>query len=67
MGAVLKIVGGGRLPGNPDLPEGIEVLGERDIDETYQLIAGARALILPALWAEPFGRVFIEALRSVRQ
>ncbi len=57
----LFLVGGGALPDGLLVPEGVQVLGEKPIDETYRLIAGAKALILPALWAEPFGRVVIEA------
>jgi glycosyltransferase involved in cell wall biosynthesis len=43
------------------LPATVDVVGELPIEQTYRLIAGAKALILPALWAEPFGRVVIEA------
>ena len=59
--ARLLVVGGGAVPSDLSLPEGVELLGERPIDETYGLIAGAKALVLPAAWAEPFGRVVIEA------
>jgi glycosyltransferase involved in cell wall biosynthesis len=60
-GARLKVVGGGALPAGLGAPEGVELMGEKPLDETYDLIAGAKALILPARWAEPFGRVVIEA------
>lgn len=57
----LKLVGCGPLPDGLPVPTSVEILGEKPISETYRLIAGAKALILPALWAEPFGRVVIEA------
>jgi glycosyltransferase involved in cell wall biosynthesis len=57
----LKLVGGGTLPDDLRVPDGVEIVGTRAINETYRLIAGAKALILPAQWAEPFGRVIIEA------
>ena len=60
-GARLKIVGDGSVPAGLAVPEGIEMLGARPLAETYGLIAGAKALLLPAEWAEPFGRVVIEA------
>jgi glycosyltransferase involved in cell wall biosynthesis len=59
--ACLKVVGGGPMPYGLSVPEGIEMLGEQPVHETYRLIAGAKALILPAQWPEPFGRVVIEA------
>jgi glycosyltransferase involved in cell wall biosynthesis len=59
--ARLKVVGGGPLPAGLSVPAGVELLGEKPLEEAYRLIAGAKALILPAQWAEPFGRVVIEA------
>jgi glycosyltransferase involved in cell wall biosynthesis len=57
----LRLVGGGVIPESLSVPEGVEILGERPLTETYRLIAGAKALILPAMAAETFGRVVIEA------
>jgi glycosyltransferase involved in cell wall biosynthesis len=59
--ARLKLVGGGAIPPGTSVPAGVDLAGELPIEETYRLIAGAKALILPAQWAEPFGRVVIEA------
>jgi len=41
--------------------ENIEFLGELSLDETYEKIAHAKALILPSQSNEPFGRTIIEA------
>ncbi|HLY30097.1 MAG TPA: glycosyltransferase family 4 protein [Ktedonobacterales bacterium] len=40
----------------------IEFIGEVDEDEKRQLMRDALALLLPIVWAEPFGMVFIESL-----
>jgi len=40
----------------------VEYLGEADEQEKRQLLAGARALLFPIDWPEPFGMVQIEAL-----
>jgi len=40
----------------------VEFLGEADEQEKRQLLAGARALLFPIDWPEPFGMVQIEAL-----
>ena len=37
-------------------------LGELDAPEKYALLAGARALLFPIAWEEPFGMVMIEAM-----
>lgn len=40
----------------------VEWLGEQDDRAKNMLLGGARALLLPLTWDEPFGLVFIEAL-----
>ena len=37
-------------------------LGELNAAEKYDLLAGARALVFPIAWPEPFGMVMIEAM-----
>ncbi len=59
--ARLRLVGAGALPAGVTVAENVELLGARSSRDTCRLIAGAKALILPASWAEPFGRVVIEA------
>lgn len=46
----------------PSLGDGIEYVGEADRDAKRRLLAGARAVLCPLLWDEPFGLVMIEAL-----
>lgn len=46
----------------PLLGDGIEYLGELDEAARWHLIAGARALVFPIAWEEPFGMVLIEAM-----
>jgi glycosyltransferase involved in cell wall biosynthesis len=46
----------------PLLDERITYLGEVDAAERLRLLGGARALINPIRWPEPFGLVMIEAL-----
>jgi glycosyltransferase involved in cell wall biosynthesis len=41
---------------------GIEFLGELDDAEKHLLLSGARALLFPIDWPEPFGLVMIEAM-----
>jgi glycosyltransferase involved in cell wall biosynthesis len=43
------------------LPPGATYLGERPRAEVVRLMSGARALIAPVRWEEPFGLVAIEA------
>lgn len=61
----LKIVGEG-----PQLPlveeycrthKNIEYVGKKSIADTYALIGGAKVVVVPSVWHEPFGRVVIEA------
>jgi glycosyltransferase involved in cell wall biosynthesis len=46
----------------PYLNQDIQYLGEVPHEEKLQLLAGARALLNPIQWPEPFGLVMIEAL-----
>lgn len=46
----------------PFLGDGIEYVGEVDVAERLRLLQGARALLNPIQWHEPFGMVMIEAL-----
>ena len=46
----------------PSLTEDIVYLGEVEHEEKVRLLAGARALLNPIRWAEPFGLVMVESL-----
>jgi glycosyltransferase involved in cell wall biosynthesis len=46
----------------PLLHEDAHFVGEADADAKRQLLAGARALLNPISWPEPFGMVMVEAL-----
>lgn len=46
----------------PRLGHGIEYVGEVDLAAKNELLAGARALLFPIEWEEPFGLVMIEAM-----
>jgi glycosyltransferase involved in cell wall biosynthesis len=46
----------------PQLGPGIEWLGEADGDRKRELLAGARCLLFPLQWEEPFGLVMVEAM-----
>ncbi|MGH9488477.1 MAG: glycosyltransferase family 4 protein [Terriglobales bacterium] len=46
----------------PRLGGGIEYVGELDLAGKNELLAGARALLFPIEWEEPFGLVMIEAM-----
>ncbi|MDQ3974177.1 MAG: glycosyltransferase family 4 protein [Actinomycetota bacterium] len=46
----------------PLMSEDIEYIGQVDEDHKLELLAGARALINPIRWSEPFGLVMVEAL-----
>lgn len=48
----------------PHLGEDVAFLGELDRAATHRLLAGARALLFPIRWEEPFGMVMIEALAA---
>ena len=46
----------------PHLSDTIRYVGETSGDEKLDLLAGARALLFPIRWNEPFGMVMIEAM-----
>lgn len=46
----------------PYLNKDLQYLGEVPHEEKVRLLAGARALLNPIRWAEPFGLVMVEAL-----
>jgi glycosyltransferase involved in cell wall biosynthesis len=46
----------------PHLGNGVSYIGEVSHDRKVELLAGARALLFPIRWREPFGMVMIEAL-----
>jgi len=46
----------------PELGPDVVWLGELDAAGKYDLLAGARALLFPIAWPEPFGMVMIEAM-----
>src|SRR5947208_1905127 len=46
----------------PYLSEQIQYLGEVGHERKLELLAGARALVFPIRWNEPFGLVMVEAL-----
>jgi len=60
IGFKLIIAGGWRL----SFRRNIKFIGEVDDREKAELLAGAKALIFPTNWEEPFGLVTIEALAS---
>jgi glycosyltransferase involved in cell wall biosynthesis len=60
----LKIVGEGTLKSDvlsQIQGTNIEYLGKKTLLETYDIIGKAKALVIPSLWHEPFGRVVVEA------
>ena len=60
----LKIVGVGPLQGEVERAAGapgIEYLGQRPLQETYDLMGEAAMLLVPSEAYEPFGRVAVEA------
>ena len=46
----------------PRLGSDVVWLGELNAAEKFELLAGARALLFPIAWPEPFGMVMIEAM-----
>ncbi len=46
----------------PHLDDSIEYIGEVSHGEKVELLAGARALVFPIAWEEPFGLAMIEAM-----
>lgn len=55
----LKIIGDGALP--TDLPANVEFLGKKSARDVQKAMSQAAFVVMPGLWAEPFGRVAIEA------
>ncbi|MCU0431133.1 MAG: glycosyltransferase family 4 protein [Cytophagaceae bacterium] len=64
-GRRLKIIGEGPMLSlvqqTISLHSTIEYLGKRSLEETHRYMAGARALIVPSMSHEPFGRTIVEA------
>jgi glycosyltransferase involved in cell wall biosynthesis len=46
----------------PNIGSDVSWLGEIGWQEKYELLAGARALVFPIAWEEPFGMVMIESM-----
>lgn len=46
----------------PRLRAGVEYVGEADARAKRELLSGARALVFPIQWEEPFGMVMVEAM-----
>jgi len=46
----------------PQIPTGTRVLGEISVQEKAELMAGARAVLFPIDWDEPFGLVMTESM-----
>ncbi len=66
-GVPIKIVGSGPL--EKKLRQqvadakitGVEFLGRLDGEELREIVAGARVIVVPSVWNEPFGLVVLEA------
>jgi glycosyltransferase involved in cell wall biosynthesis len=48
----------------PLLGHGVEFVGEVGTERKFELLRGARALVNPIQWREPFGLVMVEALAA---
>jgi len=46
----------------PRLGDGVDYIGEADAAAKRELFAGARCLVFPIQWEEPFGMVMVEAM-----
>ncbi|MCU0431132.1 MAG: glycosyltransferase family 4 protein [Cytophagaceae bacterium] len=61
----LKIIGDGPLKESLKQQSAsspnISLLGKLPLQETYKVISGAKALVFPSKWHEPFGRTIVEA------
>lgn len=58
----LKLLGEGVLEGGD--VSGVQVLGKTPLEEVYRLMSEAHCVVMPGRWAEPFGRVAIEAFAA---
>jgi glycosyltransferase involved in cell wall biosynthesis len=72
-GMRLVVAGGARGPDEkryveeqvrPRLGSDVELVGEATYEMKQELLAGARCLIFPILWEEPFGMVQVEAMAT---
>ena len=48
----------------PRLGPDVELFGEASYEQKQELLAGARCLVFPILWEEPFGMVQVEAMAT---
>lgn len=62
----LLVVGDGEVREElePLAPEGVRFLGRQSPEEVARILAGARALLFPVQWLEPFGMVMVEAMAA---
>ncbi|MEF2278525.1 glycosyltransferase family 4 protein [Deinococcus sp. YIM 134068] len=64
----LRVVGDGPLAGEVEAAarsgSGVEFLGQRPHADVLELMRGARLLVFPSEWPEPFGLTLIEALAT---
>jgi glycosyltransferase involved in cell wall biosynthesis len=58
----LTVIGDGPLADQVQRTSGVEFIGWRPHDEVVRRLLGARALVMPSEWYEPFGMVLIEAM-----
>lgn len=66
LGVKLIIAGQGNIKdlGYKKLPNNIVCVGSADIEKRKKLMSGAKCLLLPTYYLEPFGGVVVEALLS---
>lgn len=60
----IKVKLAGQLSPGINLPDNVEYVGEVKVEARKELLAGARALLAPSLFLEPFCGVQIEAMLS---
>ncbi|HSL74326.1 MAG TPA: glycosyltransferase family 4 protein [Ilumatobacteraceae bacterium] len=58
----LTVIGDGPLADQVRRTPGVEFIGWRSHDDVTRRLLGARALVMPSEWYEPFGMVLIEAM-----